>query len=131
MTTDLKTYIETEVLPYSGNVETDGEVFTDLDHFVNWLESSMRVQMPISCENLMTYLMLDNEDIIVKKRNIYLSYAEFDKLPLDLLGTEARGNFHKMLIAVIVLPCDWLNDNEFYFLTDDEFEILKAVNNGR
>lgn len=129
MTADLKYYIETQILPHAGKVD-DLAIFNTVENFVDWLESNLRVQMPITCENLTQYLMLDNDDIIVKKRNFYLSYAEFDKLPLDLLGTESQGNFHKILLTVIVLPTDLLNDQEFYFLTDDEFEILKAVNNG-
>lgn len=128
MTPSLQTYIETEILPHAGKVD-EQPCFTDVHHFADWINTNMRVEMPISCENLTSYLMLDNEDIIVKKRHFYLSYAEFDKLPLSLLGTEQQGNFHKELSVVIVLPTDLLNDGEFYFLTDDEFEILKACKN--
>lgn len=130
MNPETRQYIETEILPFAGEVETETPALTSLDVFIDWLEANQFVEMPITCENLMSYLMLDNENIIVKKRNFYLSYADFDKLPLELQGTEHNSNFHKMLIAVIVLPCDFVEDGNFWFLTDDEFEILKAVRNG-
>jgi hypothetical protein len=129
MNTELKHYIETQILPNAGIVEDGAEPFTDLKEFIHWMQAVLRRQMEITTDSLMEYLMTDSGPLIQKKRNFYLYYKEFDNLALPLQGTEAQGNFHKMLIAVIVLPCDMLNDGEFYFLTDDEFEILKAVEN--
>lgn len=128
MNTELKQYIETEILPHAGLIDDNAPAFTDIQTFMKWI-SVMCHKMPISLENLQTFLLTSNADIIPKRRNIYLSYKEFDALPLTLLGTEAQGNFNKSLLTVIILPTDLAYDGEFWFLTDDEFQILNAVKN--
>lgn len=127
MTPELKNYIETEILPHAGQVYP---AFEDIDLFVEWITKSLCIESEITLENLQTYLLQPKGDLLPKRRNIYLSYPEFDKLPLELMGTEQQGNFHKSLLTVIILPTELACDGEFWYLTDDEFEILKAVSNG-
>lgn len=125
MTPETQTYIENEILPHVGFVEVDEPPFITIPALCTWLQSSLRLTVPITIENLQNYLLQDNEGLIQRRRNIYLSWKEFDALPIELLGTEARGNFHKLLLTVIILPCDLLKDGEFSYWSDDEFMILK------
>lgn len=125
MTPDLKQYIETELLPTVGLIQEDTDAFTTVEELVVWLESSQTITMPISGQNLMDWLLLDNEGIIDKKRNFYLTYAEFDQFPAPLLGTEAHECLYKELLTYLILPTDLIEDGSFMYLTDDEFMIYK------
>lgn len=128
MTPELQTYIENEILPHIGFVEVDGPPFVTIIAFEAWLRSTLVITAPVTIENLQNYLLQSNETLIQRRRNLYLSWKEFDALPLDLQGTEDRGNFHKLLLTVIILPTDLVQDGEFAYWSDDEFEVLKAVN---
>lgn len=124
MTRHLRQYIETEILPYAGKVKS-GKRFAKIPSFIKWVKANLFLHGNISQQSLMDYLLLQKQ-FINKRRNIYLSYKKFDALPLELQGTEQHGNFHKVLLTVLILPCDWVDDGHFWFLTDDEFMIMGA-----
>lgn len=125
MTTELKEYIETELLPTVGIVEETGPGITTLADMLNWIESNLHVTMEITVKALSDYIFLDNEGIINKRRNIYVNQLEFYCLDLPLLGDE-HNMPHKEIIGVLVLPDLNVREGEFYYCTDNEWEILKA-----
>lgn len=127
MTPEIQQYIETEILPHAGLVETDQPRYITILSFADWLRANMRVEMPIAVDNLQNYLLLPNDELIVKRRNIFLSHEDFHSLDLPIQGLELQGNLHKVLLTVLILPSSLVEDCEFWFLTDDEHSILTAV----
>lgn len=127
MTPDLTNYIETQLLPTVGIVEENTQPITTLTGMVNWIQSNLRVRLPITERALTDYLMLDNDGIISKKRNIYLNQLDFYCLDLPVLGDDTTLPW-KDILSVLIVPVTEVNAGEFYYCTDDEWEIWKAGN---
>lgn len=125
MTTDLQQYIETQILPTAGIVEEPGEPITTLQAMREWINANLHIQLPISVQNLSEYLLLDNDGIIQKKRSIYVNMIDFYDLDLPILGDD-HTNQHKEILNVVIIPVFDVEPSEFYYCTDDEWQILKA-----
>lgn len=126
MTAELKSYIESELLPTVGLVEEDAPAITTLPAMFNWIHANLHVIMEVTPQRLSDYLLLDNEGMINKRRSIYLNQLDFYCLDLPVLGDELVMP-HKDILGVLIMPTTLCPEGEFYFCTDDEWEILKAA----
>lgn len=125
MNNNLQEYIETQILPSAGVVEETGDPISTLPDMVKWIEDNLHVTLPITVKNLTDYLLLDNDGIITKTRNIYLNQLEFYCLDLPVLG-EDYNMPHKEILSVLVMPVVDITEGTFYYCTNDEWQILTA-----
>jgi hypothetical protein len=128
MNESLKSYIETEVLPTTGIVDDSQPAISTYNGMVKWVQDNLRIEVPqITPQLLSDYLLLDNEGIIVKRRNFYLNPADFYDLELPIMGGSEQENDYKEIISVLIMPDAYCKSNELYYCTCDEWMIITAV----
>lgn len=125
MTPELHQYIQTEIMPTAGLVETGLEI-TELQLLTTWLRKNMRVELQPTMENLTSYLLSPDDEILHKNRRLYLNPIDYHLL--DCANVEDVAICaHKEILNVLIIADGLSKPGDFWYLTDDEFMIMKSI----
>lgn len=120
---ELHQYIQSEIVPTAGQVETDLEI-TEVELLITWLRKNMRVELSPTLENLTAYLLSPDDEIIHKQRRFYLNPIDYHLLDVANVQDVAVCA-HKEILNVLIMADNLATPGTFLYLTDDEFMIMK------
>lgn len=101
---------------------------TTMPELLDFIESELHVtNVVVNDETLANHWETFNPEILNKKRVFYVNEFDFENIKSELLAEDNYAYIpYKTINETTVLPDDLVYPNEYYFCTDDEFQILKA-----